>query len=175
MGKEMKYVDRILKNELFIRTMKEVKEYETGRIYCHHEIEHALDVCRMAWILYLEKHLDVRLSGEEWQQKKEHIYVTGLLHDIGRARQYATGEHHSIAGVRLAEQILHEIGYPDEMIRETLEIVSEHHGREEKNRSEERLCYYIERADHLSRNCFCCDASDSCKWKEEEKNQTIVC
>ena len=63
--------------------------------------------------------------------KKDQFYVTGLLHDIGRVAQYETGEHHSVAGVRIAEKLLTEIEYPSEWMRETLQIVGVHHGREE--------------------------------------------
>ena len=55
--------------------------------------------------------------------KKDQFYVTGLLHDIGRVAQYETGEHHSVAGVRIAEKLLTEIEYPSEWMREpTLKI-----------------------------------------------------
>lgn len=171
----MKYTERLLKNELFVQTQQEIKQHEIDRIYCHHEMEHALDVCRMAWILYLETHLGRELPMAQWQARKDRFYVTGLLHDIGRARQYETGEHHSAAGVKLAKQILVQIDYPVEWMEETLQIIGEHHGREEKNQDKNRMGYYIERADHLSRNCFCCAAAETCKWKPEERNQGIFC
>lgn len=169
----MKYTERLLKNELFVQTQQEIKQHEEDRIYCHHELEHGLDVCRIAWILYLEQCLEKEASEIKWQ--KDQFYVTGLLHDIGRARQYAAGEHHSIAGVKLAKEILAQIDYPAEWTEEALQIIGEHHGREKKNPDKERIGYYIERADHLSRNCFCCAAADTCKWSETERNQTILC
>ena len=107
-------------------------------------------------------------------EKKDQFYVTGLLHDIGRAAQYETGEHHSEAGMRIAEQLLSEIGYPVEWLKETLQIVGVHHGREEEKDESGTMEYYIRRADHLSRNCFLCDAADSCKWSDAERNQTII-
>ena len=51
------------------------------------------------------------LNADNIQEKKDQFYVTGLLHDIGRVAQYETGEHHSVAGVRIAEKLLTEIGY----------------------------------------------------------------
>ena len=71
------------------------------------------------------------LNADNIQEKKDQFYVTGLLHDIGRVAQYETGEHHSVAGVRIAEKLLTEIEYPSEWMRETLQIVGVHHGREE--------------------------------------------
>lgn len=88
------------------------------------------------------------------QEKKDQFYVTGLLHDIGRVAQYETGEHHSEAGMRIAKQLLSDIGYPSEWMSETLQIVGVHHGREEENAETGVMEYYIRRADHLSRNCF---------------------
>ena len=113
------------------------------------------------------------LNADNIQEKKDQFYVTGLLHDIGRVAQYETGEHHSVAGVRIAKKLLMEIEYPTEWMKETLQIVGVHHGREEDEGELYTMEYYIRRADHLSRNCFFCEASDSCKWKKEERNQTI--
>ena len=208
----MKFTEKLLKHPDFLQLQKRVQEMEQDRMYCHHELSHALDVCRMAWMMYLEDEYKRHLK-EHWQKsdtktqvcvepdgqniadmrknstdsvektllcpddmltKKDQFYVTGLLHDIGRVAQYETGEHHSIAGVRIAEKLLTEIGYPDEWKKETLQIVGVHHGREENEGELYTMEYYIRRADHLSRNCFFCEASDSCKWKKEDRNQTIL-
>lgn len=200
----MKFTEKLLKHPEFLRLQKRVQQMEQERIYCHHELSHALDVCRMAWMMYLEDQMQENFrygSDTEWKQdsgwnvvsksrsetaacvtenrkmdiceKKDQFYVTGLLHDIGRVAQYETGEHHSEAGVRIAKQLLAEIEYPSEWMAETLQIVGVHHGREEEKEESGTMEYYIRRADHLSRNCFCCEAADSCKWSDEERNQTI--
>ena len=205
----MKFTEKLLKHPEFLRLQKRVQQIEQERIYCHHELSHALDVCRMAWMMYLEdqmqknlrygsdaEKMDTELKNNceleagftsksepekgmkaeifpEFCEKKDQFYVTGLLHDIGRVAQYETGEHHSEAGMRIAEQLLSEIGYPAEWMSETLQIVGVHHGREEEKDESGSMEYYIRRADHLSRNCFLCDAADSCKWSDEERNQTI--
>lgn len=171
----MKYTERILKNKMFLQIQQDIRRHEKDRIYCHHEMEHALDVCRMAWILYLEEHLGMEFQEDGWREMKDRFYVAGLLHDIGRARQYAAGEHHSAAGARLAEQILIQIHYPAAWMEETLQIIREHHGRGYKTQDKNCIRYYIERADHLSRCCFCCAAAGTCKWSAKERNQTILC
>ena len=74
----------------------------------------------------------------------------------------------------LPKQLLSDIGYPSEWMSETLQIVGVHHGREEENAETGVMEYYIRRADHLSRNCILCEAADSCKWSDEERNQTII-
>lgn len=193
----MKYTTAILHHPEFLRLQEQILELEKDRIYCRHDLTHLLDVCRMAWIMYLEdcRQNDKRKMSEE----KDRFYVTGLLHDIGRAAQYETGEHHAPAGQRIAAGILNDISYPQEWMEETLQIVGEHHGRTRENGSAPVLaerkihmteCHgekspfivemrtmadYIRKADHLSRNCFCCRAADTCKWKEEERNQTVYC
>ena len=210
-GKEifMKFTEKLLKHPEFLRLQKRVQQIEQERIYCHHELSHALDVCRMAWMMYLEdqmqknlrygsdaEKMDTELKNNceleagftsksepekgmkaenfaELCEKKDQFYVTGLLHDIGRVAQYETGEHHSEAGMRIAKELLSEISYPAEWLAETLQIVGVHHGREEENDETGAMEYYIRRADHLSRNCFFCEAADSCKWSDEERNQTI--
>lgn len=208
----MKFTEKLLKHPEFLRLQKRVQQIEQDRIYCHHELSHALDVCRMAWMMYLEDQMQELLgSGSETglknkydmapvlensekmteagqaastadvsetkmvnlQEKKDQFYVTGLLHDIGRVAQYETGEHHSEAGMRIAEGLLTDIEYPAEWMAQTLQIVGVHHGREESREESCTMEYYIRRADHLSRNCFCCEAADSCKWSDEERNQTI--
>ena len=170
----MKYTEKILEHPGFLEIQKKITQCERERIYCHHEIEHALDVCRMAWIMYLEAHADQRTEPSVLEEEKDRFYVTGLLHDIGRACQYETGEHHASAGKNIAQQILTEIGYPKDWLEETLCIVGAHHGRDGFSRENDSMGYYIQKADHLSRNCFLCEASDSCKWKDEERNLTIL-
>ncbi|MCD8156081.1 MAG: HD domain-containing protein [Clostridiales bacterium] len=173
----MKYTDRLLHNERFLQIMREVQEDERERIYCHHELEHGLDVARIAWILCIENSVtnaqDMDADRTEREERKDRIYVAGLIHDIGRSAQCRTGEHHAIAGVRLARQILTEVGYPREWIDEVCCFIREHHGRQYRYEDKSAISYYIERADQLSRNCFCCPAADTCKWEESEKNRSI--
>lgn len=170
----MRYVNRLLAHSEFIRIQNEIKEWEHERIYCHHEMEHALDVCRIAWVMYLEDHAREVMENAELLEMKERFYLAGLLHDIGRACQYETGEHHSATGCLIAKKILEEIGYPKERSEEILQIVGAHHGRAVSEQNCSSIGYYIRKADHLSRNCFLCKAAESCKWKEQDRNRTIL-
>ena len=65
----------ILKDKEFNMYLKNNEELEEDRIFCHHDITHFLDVCRVATIINLERGLNI---------DKELIYATGLLHDIDR-------------------------------------------------------------------------------------------
>ena len=172
----MNYVDAILRHPEYIRIQKRISSLEKERIYCHHEIEHALDVARMAWIYYLEDCCKKRKIPENMEEQKEMLYVCALLHDIGRASQYEEGIHHSRAGQKIAGKILEDISYPRDKKEAVLHIISGHHTGSEG--STEECCTlkdYICRADHESRLCFWCSASDTCKWNEEERNRTLGC
>lgn len=188
----MKFTEKLLKNPQFQEIQKNISEWEQDRIYCRHELSHALDVCRMAWIMFLEHAHQNQEKVQLTEEIKDRIYVAGLLHDIGRACQYETGEHHSDAGARIAGEILRQLDYPADWTEETIRVVGAHHGslqerqmRWEESETEqsgsfllskelsEQLVSLIQCADHLSRNCFCCPATGSCKWSEQEKNKTI--
>ena len=195
----MKYTDRVLKHPLFVNYTERIRELEKDRIYCGHQLEHSMDVARLAWIYYMEDMLSdtdqvghffaidqVYASkedseGEEldvvWQKKcemlKDLFYTCALLHDIGRAVQYETGVHHSIAGQELARQVLEDVQAPASWLGLILDVVAEHsHG--EFSEGDRSLEYYIMKADHDCRLCFGCQASDSCKWSDEEMNHSII-
>ena len=80
------------------------------------------------------------------------------------------------------------LGYDEKKAREICYAISHHSGRvnlrEQRGRSgesakkdsdemardrRELLARIIALADQLSRNCFACEARESCKWKDEEK------
>lgn len=165
----MKYTDKVLKHPVFIEYIEQINVLEKDRIYCGHQLEHSIDVARLAWIYYLEDGGQGLYDNEEM---KDLFYTCALLHDIGRAAQYKTGVHHSIAGLELAKTVLIDIQVPEEWMGQILDVVAEH-SRGEFSGDDRGLEYYIMRADHDCRLCFACQAKESCKWTEEEKNHTI--
>ena len=175
---KMIYVERLLALPEYRSLQKEIEILEADRIYCRHAFSHSLDVCRIAWILFLEDQTqsETEMGAQQFtlSEWKERIYLTGLLHDIGRVAQYQTGEHHGEAGRRVSERLLEEIGCPDSWRAEILFVVALHFGRDGGRMRPKSLGDYICRADHMSRNCFLCRASETCKWNEEEKNKTIT-
>lgn len=170
---DMIYVERLLQHPIYLKIQKDIPALEAERVYCRHEFSHSLDVCRIAWILFLEEHRQAELSEQALCDWKERIYLTGLLHDVGRATQYQTGEHHGAAGRRIAMEFLADIGCPSEWIDEILLVVALHFGRDKDKMKPGCLGDYICRADHLSRNCFLCEASETCKWEADEMNTGI--
>ena len=158
----MERINRILKNKKYQDYLQKNKAAEEGRIFCCHNMEHFLDVARIAYILNLEETLDI---------SKEQIYATALLHDIGRHVQYAEGTPHEKASAELAPEILEECGFKQEEQRVILRAICKH--RDRKVANETSLAGIIYRADKLSRACFGCEAEALCDWKAEKKNLQV--
>lgn len=158
----MERVDRILKHELFLCCMRRIAEAEEHRIYCKHDLDHALDVARIAYILNLE---------EQGGIGKEVIYAMALLHDLGRSEEYETGSPHHGAGAELAGRILTECGFAAADSRRICQAIAAHKDAE---RNAGNYCAgLLYRADKLSRNCFDCMASKTCYWEEECRNHSV--
>lgn len=146
----MKRINQILKSEEYIKYLKKNKEAEGDRIYCHHDIEHFLDVSRIAYIISLEENLNL---------DKEILYAMGLLHDIGRWMEYESGMDHALASKDLAEEILRDCEFRESEIQEILAAIESHRNI----KSTSVLGDLLYRADKLSRNCLRCSAIGTCK------------
>lgn len=186
----MKRVGAIYSHPLYNGKMTEIREAEKSRIYCRHDIGHALDVGRLMYIRFLEDFLQEKASGsadataEELRTHagdpekrssvpitKELIYAAALLHDIGRADQYLYGIPHDEASARYAEQILSECGFHAAERAVICSAIRKH--REKDKQGAEYLSALLYEADKKSRLCMECAASDSCKWPDEKKNKEI--
>ena len=77
--KEMVRIDRILNHLEFKTSMEAIRTLEKERIFCRHGMEHLLDVARIAYIANLEEGLGI---------KKDVVYASGLLQDVGKYLQY---------------------------------------------------------------------------------------
>ncbi|CEO89115.1 HD domain-containing protein [Syntrophaceticus schinkii] len=90
---------------------------------------------RITYILALESGRffnlieDNNLSGA--QAAKEVVYAAGILHDIGRWRQYETGEDHSVIGAELAAEILERTNFTPQEIRVITRAIREHRSQRE--------------------------------------------
>ena len=156
----MNRLDKILKNEKFRAYLDKTADYEKDRIYCLHDIAHAFDTARIAYIKSLEGGVKI---------DKEIIYAAALIHDIGRCAQYDDGTPHDEASVILGREILEECGFGADEIRQILTAVAEH--RTDKERSV--LGRILFEADNKSRMCMLCDARPTCKWKIEDMNMEV--
>ena len=112
----MNRVNAVWQHETYQSCLSKLKAWEEKREFCRHTPEHFLDVARLTWILALEQGIPA---------KKEIVYAAGLLHDIGRFRQYEEGIPHEQAGAELAEQILRDCGFDEEEQEQILELIRE--------------------------------------------------
>jgi putative nucleotidyltransferase with HDIG domain len=146
----MSRINGIFNDEDFLSFLRKIEAHEKDRIFCRHDLSHLLDVCRLAWILNLER--DCGLD-------KELVYGAGLLHDIGRWVQYETGEDHAAASARLCVGILRRSGFEDDEIAQIKAAIVNHRSPG----APDPLSRLIYLGDKLSRNCFCCRAASECK------------
>lgn len=163
----MDRINAIIQHPLYQEYYKKLENREKDRIFCRHQMEHLLDVARIAYISSMEQGLGI---------EKELIYAAALLHDIGKYEQYENGIPHEIASAEVAEQILKDLsgpaedGFSGKEIRQILSAIRNHRDPGKAREPLERLIY---QSDKLSRNCFACPAEKQCNWEEEKKNRKI--
>jgi putative nucleotidyltransferase with HDIG domain len=156
-------VQKIYEQEAFKLHMEQNKAAEATRIFCKHDLQHCIDVARIATILNLQEGFGV---------SKELIYATALLHDIGRHLQYENGTPHEEASAKLAPDILAACGFAEEEIGRIVEAIARH--RDVTAQTESNLVGLLYRADKASRACYQCVASEACNWSEDKKNKKIL-
>lgn len=159
----MRRIDAVIRNPLFRECLAKNEEAEKNREFCKHGLQHFVDVARITYILLLESGgfagfiRDNNLNGAA--AAKEVVYAAGILHDIGRWRQYETGEDHSIVGARLAEEIMGQVGFEQNEIKIVTDAILEHRVQSDQMT---RLGELLHRADNLSRACHECSAKEKC-------------
>ena len=146
----MDRINQILNDSQFMEYLKKNEQSEEMRIFCRHDLVHFLDVCRIALILNLERNLGL---------DKEIIYAAGLLHDIGRWVEYATGQDHASASAELAKAILERCGFSKGETAAILDAISAHRSKAH----ESELSRILFEADKASRMCLTCPARSQCK------------
>ncbi|PKM57411.1 MAG: hypothetical protein CVU98_06230 [Firmicutes bacterium HGW-Firmicutes-3] len=158
----MKKIQRIYEHKDYRYYLNEIKIMEVDRAYCKHDMAHFLDVARIAWIMCLENNLSY---DKTW------VYACGLLHDIGRGCQYATGEPHEVASTRLAKGILEDVGFEGDEIEAILKAIAGH--RNITTSHQQDLEGILYRADKASRACYICGSIETCNWNNDKKNLKI--
>lgn len=162
--REIQYMERVWQvytHPLYVQNQQENLKAEEDRIFCRHNMEHLMSVARLAYIFKLERKYNV---------SKEIIYITSLLHDIGKWRQYREGVPHEIASAEIAEKILLELRFSFDEIELVKDAILAH--RNGKGKSE--LAEILFDADKMSRSCFSCDVKEKCNWKPAKKNERIM-
>jgi len=157
----MERVNKIKTHPLFLQHMAQNTMSEENRQFCKHDLPHALDVARIAYIINLEDGLD---------SPKEHIYAAALLHDLTKWQQHTQGVPHNESAVEPALQILLDCGFSDTEIAAILNAIFQHRSPPEDATPFAKLLF---RADKLSRACYACTMSADCNWDRDKQNQSI--
>ena len=155
----------IRKHPLYLSSFARLTELEKDRIFCCHQMNHLLDVARIAYILNLERNLGL---------EKDMIYSAALLHDIGKYRQYEEGVPHEVASTEIAGKILADmpadICFTKNEQQMILTAITGHRKLRENPEALEALLY---ESDKTSRACFACPAETECNWSNNKKNWEI--
>lgn len=146
----MEQIDRILEHPDFMNFMEFNSQAEKDREFCHHDLAHAVDVARTAYILVLEN---------KYELSKELVYTAALLHDVGRWRQYRDKVDHAEESVILSEPILKDIGTKEEDIKLILGAIGSHRTKDEKSSLLSKVLY---EADKACRLCVSCKMLKDC-------------
>lgn len=157
----MKNTNIIMANGYYRDLLNKLEYLERDREFCRHNLEHFLDVARICYILSLENKYNI---------KKDLIYATSLLHDIGRVLEYEEGIEHNMASARIAKEILEETDFDSDEKNLIIETILSHRKEKDAENNLERIFY---RADKLSRMCFKCPAINKCYWDSSKKNMEI--
>lgn len=164
----MPRVQAVWEHPVFQRELTRLGALEQDRVFCRHGARHLLDTARIMRVRCLELGLDL---------DREVVYATALLHDVGKAEQYGTGEPHEFAGERLAGEILASLPegsrFSDAERTAMLTAIRGHRRLRADAEPLERLLY---QADKASRACFACppEVRAACSWPDEKKNLAIM-
>jgi len=143
-------VNKILQNPKFIEYIKLNAKEEKQRKFCHHDLQHALDVARVAYMVSMEKGLNI---------DKEMIYIAALLHDIAKWKQYREKVDHALEGAILAEEILKDIGVNEQQTEMIQDAIRNHRNKGERTTSLSQVLYTGDKACRL---CIACKSINEC-------------
>ncbi len=180
-GEGLDRIERIKADPLYLECVSLNGLRERERVFCRHDFQHMLLVSQISYkIITGTGGLDgfIRREGLSGPvQAAEVICAAGLLHDIGRWRQYDYGEDHALAGARMARAVLERAGFSAEEIRTVTRAIGEHR---RAGPGASYLGRVICLADDLSRPCGTCGARTDCYKYEhlenlKDKNRTGFC
>ena len=151
----MDKIGRIIDHPDFKSYLNKNFHLEKKRIFCTHGFDHLLAVARLTYLLLLEK-------GEK-PAMKELAYAAGLLHDIGRWREYTGSGDHALISAELARPILEAAGFGPAEIKLIVKAIGEHRKNCRPEGKRHPLSRALQEADHYSRLCFQCPAKRECR------------
>lgn len=162
-GEIMERINKILTDPFFHECINKTKELEKDRLFCKHGLDHLVDVSRISYIIALESGrintIKLKLNTEDINQLKEVIYAAGILHDIGRWKEYEDGSDHAVIGSTMAEPVLKRAGFDKQEILIITTAISQHRGQEGERSVLGEVLWL---ADDYSRGCMECQGRDGC-------------
>lgn len=182
----MERIKSLLSHEKYCDYIKRIKLAERERIFCHHDMDHLFMVSRILYQWVWEYCLPF---------EKEMVFAVGLLHDIGRVREYEEGISHDLASAEIAKEILKDCNFSEKEIEKIADAITAHRGdgkeflplySEKLSENEDSLesikqhmkdyslAELLYLADKASRNCSFCDSAKACKWNETKKQLSIT-
>lgn len=175
-SRAMPRVDAVWNHPLYRDRYDALQRAERDRVFCQHDLQHFLDVARIAWTVMLEDE-----AGVSPLISRDVVYAAALLHDIGRADEYETGESHDVAGERIAAEILGTVEgdkrFSSAERAQILAAVAHHRSSSAASDGAPgagALATALRYADKASRACYACPARTACNWPDEKKNLTIT-
>lgn len=142
--------------------LKKIAEAEKDRIFCLHNLQHFLDVARLAYIMALERKINM---------EKEIIYAAALVHDIGRWKQYEDGVDHAVASAQLANDLLRDCEFEEKERVVILDAIRKHSSNKDLTTE---LDYLLYEADKASRLCVKCKSIHQCKRFVDETKPELL-
>lgn len=158
-------LNQLIELDTYKEAYKAIQKSECNTQFCHHDIQHFLDVARIAWIHNLE---------EQHKLSQEIVYAAAFLHDIGRYQQYTQGVPHNTASALLAVPMLEECGYSPKEVTSIKTAILFHRSKAMALSCDEPLAHILYRADKESRCCHTCLAEPECNWEIGKKNMYIT-
>lgn len=159
----MDRIEKIKTDPLYLECLSLNGHRERDRVFCGHDFQHMLYVSQISY-----KIISDTLGLDKFAKKEglpgsataaEVIAAAGLLHDMGRWKQYDTGEDHALAGAGLARVVLERAGFTGKEIKLITRAIREHR---RPGPGTSYLGRVICLADDLSRPCGTCGARTDC-------------
>ncbi|HPR93288.1 MAG TPA: HD domain-containing protein [Syntrophomonadaceae bacterium] len=166
----LKRTDLLINDSLYNEYLQRNAREEMEPRFCRHDISHHFDVALITFILILENNdLEYFLKESGISSRmaaKEVIYAAGLLHDIGKWKEYRDGDEHASYSAKLARGLLPRALFNPDEIEIICRAIYEH-----RNISNDMsfLGERLYRANNLSRICSQCGYNRQCpKVKQKE-------
>ncbi|NLF46399.1 MAG: HD domain-containing protein [Syntrophomonadaceae bacterium] len=159
----MKRIDLLLQDSLYNEYLHRNAREEMDQRLCRHDINHHFTVAQMTFSLMLNNNdweIFLEETGIDSQAAaKEVVYAAGLLHDIGKWKEYRDGEDLAACSARLSRTILPRALFTPDEIEIICRAICE---QRNINKDISLLGEKLYRGNNLSRMCSECHHNEEC-------------